>query len=189
MSHLPKSKIQIATTYLKPPVKQTVINASQQTTKSQKKQTVVQKPKPQLQAKKPPAPTPHQSIKEIQQKLKAFEKQPTLEKKTMPLPQPIETQPSISDENTITDSPSIYPGVFLEHLQKTLTLPEKGEVEVKIYFFETGEVRDVQILRSNSAKNERFLKEKLKEIKFSQAEKEHSKKIPESFILVFRSKN
>ncbi|GAB4187075.1 MAG: hypothetical protein Tsb0015_05450 [Simkaniaceae bacterium] len=188
-----KKTIQISTT-IKPSVTQVPQKAPEKKAAPVQKK-VASAPHPQKAKPENPQKPSNHSLREMKNALSRLESSALPpSKKELVAPKAISTNLDYKgcdkeEEYSEMSGTKAYHKILLEYLQKTLTLPENGEVELKVILKPDGHVAELQILRSTSYKNECFLAKELPKLRFPQKTKEHSKKIPETFILVFRSKN
>ncbi len=114
------------------------------------------------------ASIPTQTIREIEQSLSAISSPQPRKTTTLPdvkLPARLEAKSvivsSVEDTFFPDEGTSTYHVSLVESLQRSLQLPEVGEVRVKITINAPGTIASVQILDTRSAKNSEWLKNQL----------------------------
>ncbi|MEX0961949.1 MAG: hypothetical protein WDZ28_03735 [Simkaniaceae bacterium] len=165
------TKLKVKTLVLAPPPPPKIV------VKSERKVQAVRK-KPVL--KKKPSP----KRKEAQKLMASIEKSlQTIEAKNEMATSPIDLPQKITTLQ-IDQTPKKelnYSERLLGYLQSTLILPEIGDVKVKITINKRGGLENLEILSSESQKNENYLKEALSRENFPSMIQKKSK----SFILTF----
>lgn len=150
------------------------------------KPTPVAKPKPKPKEKKP---SPSNKKKEIAKKIaksleKLEEKAPEIEKCTWEVPKTIAKVESVS-VSTADVEKSFYTKNLFSFLSQSLQLPDYGKVKIRLVLSPKGKVVSMQVLESQSEKNEKYLKEMLPNLSFPLPEKGLLKEKEEEFILTF----
>jgi hypothetical protein len=175
-----------------PPSKQPILKQNKKTAPSKANANT-----PSSKSKKAAAPSPKKQIvsddllQELEQNIAKMETKPVKQKALTPLAtaaRPIELSSTKALETSILEtSNEELKELLVQELQSMLHLPEHGEVKMRLVIRSDGSLREINVLKTASKKNEAYLQSELPKHIFSFLANPCLKEKDHTFVITFCS--